>query len=382
MTREELEMLDIDELDHRNEELRSMVDAPDADLVEIEREVDVIKELREAKIAEREERKAMMTEVIEGKGETIEKEETRTMTNKEIRNTPEYIDAFAKYIKTGSDKECRALLTENVSGTVPVPEIVEGRVRTAWERDGITALVRKTFIKGNLKIGFEISGDDAVVHTEAANSAVTEEDLVLGIVELVPASIKKWISLSDEALDMSSSEFLDYIYDELTYRIAKKAADVLIEKIDACDTVSTATCPGVPIVEAPTIGLATIASARAQLSDEAENPVVVMNKKTYAAFKLAQATANYAQDIFDGMNVVFNSSIEEYDAATTGVTYAIVGDFGQGAQMNFPNGAEITFKYDDLSLAEKDLVKIVGREYVGIGVVAPNAFVKIQKDAE
>lgn len=192
MTREELEMLDIDALDQRNEELRTMVDAPDADLAEIEREVDVIKELRDAKIAEREERKAAMKEIVEGKGETIEKEETRTMTNKEIRNTQEYIDAFAKYIKTGSDKECRALLTENVSGTVPVPAMVEGRVRTAWERDGITALVRKTFIKGNLKVGFEISGTDAAIHTEGA-AAPSEETLVLGIVSLVPASIKKWI---------------------------------------------------------------------------------------------------------------------------------------------------------------------------------------------
>ena len=378
MTREELEMLDIDALDQRNEELRSMVDAPDADLAEIEREVDVIKELREAKIAEREERKAAMKEIIEGKGVEIEKEETRTMTNKEIRNTQEYIDAFAKYIKTGSDKECRALLTENVSGTVPVPEIVEGRVRTAWEREGITSLVRKSFIKGNLKIGFEISGTEAAIHTEGQDGP-DPETLVLGIVELVPASIKKWIMISDEALDMSSAEFLDYIYDELTYRIAKKAADTLVAMIEAADTVSTTTSPAVPVVSAATIGLATIASARAELSDEAENPVIVMNKKTYAAFKEAQATANYAQDIFDGMNVVFNSTVEDYDAATTGVTYAIVGDFGIGAQMNFPNGAEITFKYDDLSLAEDDMVKIVGREYVGIGVVAPNAFVKVQK---
>lgn len=379
MTREELEMLDIDALDKRNEELRTMVDAPDADLIEIEREVDVIKELRDAKIAEREERKAAMKEIVEGKGETIEKEETRTMTNKEIRNTQEYIDAFAKYIKTGSDKECRALLTENVSGgTVPVPAMVEGRVRTAWERDGITALVRKTFIKGNLKVGFEISGTDAAIHTEGAN-APSEETLVLGIVSLVPQSIKKWITISDEALDMGSAEFLDYIYDELTYRIAKKAADTLVAKIEACGTVSTSTSPAVPIVTAATIGLATIASARAELSDEAENPVVVMNKKTYADFKGAQAIANYAQDIFDGMNVVFNSSIKDYTTASSGDTYAIVGDFGVGAQMNFPNGAEIEFKYDELSLAEKDLVKIVGREYVGIGVVAPNAFVKVQK---
>ena len=378
MTREELEMLDIDALDQRNEELRTMVDAPDADLAEIEREVDVIKELREAKIAEREERKAAMKEIIEGKGEIIEKEETRTMTNKEIRNTPEYIDAYAKYIKTGSDKECRALLTENVSGTVPVPEIVEGRVRTAWEREGITALVRKTFIKGNLKIGFEISGTDAAIHTEGA-VAPSEETLVLGIVSLVPQSIKKWITISDEALDMGSAEFLDYIYDELTYRIAKKAADTLVAKIEAAGTVSTSTSPAVPIVTAATIGLATIASARAELSDEAESPVVVMNKKTYADFKEAQATANYAQDIFDGMNVVFNSTIKDYTTASSGDTYAIVGDFGVGAQMNFPNGAEIEFKYDDLSLAEADMVKIVGREYVGIGVVAPNAFVKVQK---
>ena len=37
---------------------------------------------------------------------------------------------------------------------------------------------------------------------------------------------------------------------------------------------------------------------------------------------------------------------------------------------------------DDLSLSEKDLVKIVGREYVGLGVVAPKAFVRIMKDIE
>lgn len=178
---------------------------------------------------------------------------------------------------------------------------------------------------------------------------------------------------------MGSAEFLDYIYDELTYRIAKKAADTLVAKIEAAGTVSTSTSPAVPIVTAATIGLATIASARAELSDEAENPVVVMNKKTYADFKEAQATANYAQDIFDGMNVVFNSTIKDYTTASSGDTYAIVGDFGVGAQMNFPNGAEIEFKYDDLSLAEADMVKIVGREYVGIGVVAPNAFVKVQK---
>ena len=96
--------------------------------------------------------------------------------------------------------------------------------------------VRKAFVKGNLKVGFEISGTDAAVHTEGGD-AVAEETLVLGVVNLVPQSIKKWISVSDEALDLRGEAFLDYIYDELAYRIAKKAADLLVAQIEACGTV-------------------------------------------------------------------------------------------------------------------------------------------------
>jgi hypothetical protein len=55
----------------------------------------------------------------------------------------------------------------------------------------------------------------------------------------------------------------------------------------------------------------------------------------------------------------------------------IVGDFAAGAQANFPNGDEINIKRDDLSLAEKDLVKLVGREYVGLGVVGDHCFCKV-----
>ena len=79
------------------------------------------------------------------------------------------------------------------------------------------------------------------------------------------------------------------------------------------------------------------------------------------------------------MPVIFNNSLTAYSAATTGVTYCIVGDLGQGALANFPNGEEIGFKFDDLTLAAQDLVKITGRQFVGLGVVAPNAFAKITK---
>ena len=304
------------------------------------------------------------------------------MTNKEIINSVEYRDAFKKYILSGDGTECRSLLTENVAaGVVPVPEMVYDIVKNAWEKEDIMALVKKTYIKGNLKVGVEIYDTGAVVHTEGA-AAPDAETLVLGVVNLIPASIKKWITISDEVVDMDSGAFIQYVYDELTYQIAKKAADELIAKIEACGTVSTNTPSvnvAVPSITEASIALNTIANAIAQLSDQASNPVIVMNKATFASFKAVQAAGNYGYDPFEGLPVKFNSTITAYSAATTGVTYAIVGDFGEGAIANFPNGEDITIKYDDLSLAESDLVKIVGREFVALGVVGPKSFVKITK---
>lgn len=301
------------------------------------------------------------------------------MTNMEVRNSKEYIDAFAEYIKSGNDAECRALLTENVaSGTVPVPEMVYDIVKTAWDREGIMALVRKTSLKGNLKVGFEISADGAVVHTEGGD-AITPENLVLGTVNIVPSSIKKVLQISDEVYDLRGEDFLNYVYDELAYRIAKKCADLIIVAIEACGTVSTTTSVGVPAITASTIAQATIASAMANLSDEASNPVVMMNKATWGAFKSAQYSGNFNADIFEGLPVLFNNTIKAFSVASTGDTYAIVGDLGHGALANYPNGQGIDFKFDDLSLKKQDLIEVLGREYVGLGIVAPNAFVKIKK---
>lgn len=307
-----------------------------------------------------------------------QKEERKVEKKMNIRSTKEYTEAFAKYVKTGKDTEVRALLTENASsGTVPVPEFIEARVRTAWDKEGIMALVKKTYLRGNIKVGFEISATGAVVHTEGS-AAPTEETLTLGIVSMVPETIKKWITISDEVLDLGSEEFLSYIYDELTYQIAKKAADELVSAIASSPSVSSATAPGQDqLTAAPALG--TVASAVAHLSDEASNPVIIMNKLTYAEFKAAQYAANFAADPFEGLTVLFNNSLPAYTAATASQVWMIVGDLTVGAQANFPNGYDIVFKFDDLSLAEKDLVKIVGREFVALNVVAPRAFCNVIK---
>ena len=378
---ENIKEMTVEELEARKVAIVAELDNEGADLDQLEEEMRSIKaELEERANAEAK-KAEIRASVAAGEGvvtKSVEQEERKMPTINEIRDSKEYIDAYARYIKTNDDTECRALISENGSGTVAVPTMVYDIIKNAWEREGIMSRVRKSYAKGNLKVGFEISADGAVIHTEGS-AAINEETLTLGIVNLVPQSIKKWISVSDEALDLSGAEFLEYIYDELTYQIAKKAADELIAKIEACGTVSTATCVGVPVVEASSASVGTVAAAMAELSDQASNPVVIMNKQTWGVMKAAQYANKFNVDPFEGLDVEFNSSIKSFTAASSGDTYMIVGDLGQGALANFPNGEEINLKFDDITLATSDLVKVIGREYVALGVVGPKSFVKVTK---
>lgn len=293
----------------------------------------------------------------------------------ELRNSPRYIKTFAEYIKSGDDEEIRALLTENVSGTIPVPELVYDAVRTAWTKDGIMNLVRKSYLKGNLKVGFEISSDGAQIHSEGADR-IDEEQLVLGVVNLIPSNIKKYIAISDEVYDLAPEEFLTYVYSELTYQIAKKCGEELVTRI-----VSLSTQSNVPVVDniESSITASTVAMALSKLCSEAQNPVIVMNKASWGEFKKAQYENKFRVDPFEGLPVVFNNALKPFNSATTGETFAIVGDFGNGALANYPNGEDILVKTDDITLAQSDLIKIIGRQYVAVDVVAPNHFTVINK---
>ena len=370
------------ELLERRSAISQEVEAPDADLDALEEEARAINaELENRKAAEAQ-RNEIREAVANGSGETIEtikEEREKPMTINEIRNSKEYIDAFARYIKTGKDEEVRALLSTNATaatGYVPVPEFVEGRINTAWQKLGIMDLVKKSYAKGNLKVGFELSASDAAIHAEGA-AAVSEETLTFGVCELKPESIKKLVRVSDEVLDMASEEFLDYIYDEITYRIALKAQKELIAKIVACTTSASSTSVSVAEVDdgAPTVAI--VSECIGKLSDEAANPVIVMNKATWSQFKAAQYSAGYAIDPFEGLPVHFDNSLPAYSStATTGV-WMLVGDFGIGAQANFPNGDNISIKVDDLTDAASDLVRFIGREFVGLGLVADKAFCRV-----
>ena len=381
----EIKEMSIEEVEARSAELDSMVETSEnTEEIEKATEERALLNERKAELKDLEERKALSEELNTGaKPEIIEerKEERKMKDIKEFRNSAEYVNAYAEYIKSGNDEEVRSLLTQNVgeAGTIAVPDAVYDIVKTAWEKSNIMALVKKISVAGNMKVQFEISGGDAVIHDEGSG-AVTEEELSLGVVSLVPVSIKKWISISDEGLDMRGQAFLNYIYDELTYRIAKKAESILIGKIAALNTTASANAPYAKKVKAGA-AVGTIAQALGQLSDETTNPVVVMNKATWSAFKAAQYANGYAVDVFEGLNVYFTSALPALSSASENTVYAIVGDFGMGALANFPNGEAIQIKVDDKSNMKSDLVDVLGREYVAVEPIACGAFVNLTAPA-
>lgn len=375
----EIKEMSINELEERKQNIVSELDTEGADLDALEAEMKAINAEVETRRAAEVKKEEIRKTVTEGAGVVVERfeEEKRDMkTNDEVRASKEYVDAFARYIISENDKECRALLTENVSGSVPVPVMVDDIIRTAWEKDDILSRVKKTFIRGNLKVAFELSADGAYVHTEGT-TAPTEESLSFGIVTMVPANIKKWVRISDESVAMGGSSLVQYVYDELTHQIIKKLASLVVGDIAGAKTTADADEASVAaITAAPEV--TTVALAYAQLSDEAANPVIIMNRATYANFISAQAGANYAFDPFRGLPVVFSSALPAYDSASATDIYAIVGDL-DGVQVNYPEGDGIVIKYDDVTEAEKDLVKIVGRQYVAHALTACGRFCKIAK---
>ena len=363
MTREEIMILGFEDLEKRAMEIaEESKTAEDKETVEaLEEEVEAIEERKLQLNQEIEERAKKIEEIQKGAGELLEKEERKaeTMTNIELRNTPKYIEAYAEYIKTGKDEEVRKLLTENVEeGIVPVPEIVEQTIRQAWDNDKIFARVSKTFVRGNLRVGFELSATDAEIHVEG-EGPIKEEELVLGIVRMVPQTIKKWITFSTEVNAMGAEDFLRYIYDELTYKIIQKAADEVIAAIQNAPATSTKDAVGVAQIEGD-VTAQNILLAIASLGDAARDRVIVASGATIAAVRVAALNASFAYDPFFGLEVIQKD----------GITGAIVGDLA-GVQANLPEGEQVRFVYDELSLAEEDLIKLVGRLYAAIAVTGP-----------
>ena len=375
--------MSVEELMERRTAIAAELDSPDADLDALETEVRSINEELESRKAAEVQRQTIRDEVAAGAGDVIAeiKEERKDipMTDIEIRNSDKYIEAFARYIKTGNGEECRSLLSENnVSGTVAVPAYVEEQIRTAWENNAILSRVRKTYIRGNLKVPFERSADGAVIHSEGS-SAISEENLLLGIVEMKPETIKKFVAFSTEAETMGGREFVDYIYNEVIHQITLKAAAEGIGDIVSASASHSASAVGVPVVKAAP-SVTAVPTAAAYLSDEATNVVVIMNRLTEVEFLSANAAGNFSIDPFAGLPRIYTSALSPYSTLSENGVYAIVGDL-DGLQFNFPEGDGVSTIYDNITRKKEDIVEVLGRQYAAHAVTAPGRFCKLTKPA-
>lgn len=369
MTREEIMTLGFEDLEKRAAEIAAETAEADKDQIEaLNAELDSIEERKKALKEEFEKRKKDAEAVASGAGKEIEKrKEVEKMPNLEVRNSQAYIEAYAKYVKTGNDEECRALLTEHVNGVVPVPVFVGEIVAKRVEDSEILRRVRRMNAAGNVKVGFEIDAPAAAVHTEGGEP-IAEEALVLGIVELVPKTYKKWVSISDEALDtMSGEAYLRYIYEEVTRGIIKAEENAVVAAILAAPQSADENSPAVAAYSnGGTANIADFIQARALLSSAAEDLVIIATPAQYAAYRALQLGASYGVDPFDGLEVLFNDT----------VTAPIIGDLS-GVLMNLPKGEAIEFKYDDRTRMKQDLVDILGRQPAAIGVVGNKFFAKV-----
>ena len=156
MTREQIMELGFEDIEKRAAEIATETAEADAEKIEaLDDELKAIEERKAILNKEVEERKAAVKDVVEGKGEEIkiEVEERKIMDVKEIRNSNAYIEAFANYVKTGDDKECRALLTDNTNGgVIPAPVFVADIVAEGVRESEILRRVRTMNAAGNVKI--------------------------------------------------------------------------------------------------------------------------------------------------------------------------------------------------------------------------------------
>lgn len=366
----EIREMNFEELEARRAEIADEIQSADSEKLDaINAELDAIEARKKELKAEAEERAKAVEEVLEAPAPApiIEERTENKMTNKEIRSTQEYIDAYVEYAKRNYDlerigAEARTLLTENASdGTIAVPTYVEDRINTAWENDEIMRRVRRTFFKGNVKVGVEVSSDGAKNHPEGG-PAINEENLVIDYVDLIGTYVKKLVKVSHSALALTGTAFLDYLYDEIEYQLIKKCADNTLNAVKDSTLCASQTMAG------QTIATADIINAEGKLGGEARDVVFITSRANASAIKAASLGAYYGYDPFDGLEVL-------YATMPTGVEGFVI-DLS-GVQANFPEGGEPKFIFDEYTEAPANIVRIVGRLMMGADLVATGKAVKI-----
>lgn len=326
--------------------------------------------------------KSVAPEVVEERAKDIKVD---------IYDTPEYRQAWVDYIRTGNDKEVRAMATSTTN--VPVPTIWQSYVETAWYNYGkFSRLVNKTSIAGYLAIPFESAADDAVIHDEGS-AQPTEESITLGLIELKPAMIKKWISITDELMAMTADDFMRYLADELVYRVVLKLDNGIINGALDSNGKGVVGIVGNANTLVAASGALSFNVLNAGIADLVtfDNLTVAMNPKTFfnnfmgltdlqsrPIYQIATDNTGKPQYFVNGIRVEFTQALPAYDTATAGQAWAVAGDF-RGYRLNLPEGDMVRTLYDPYTLSREDKQIMVGRLYAAGNVARLKHFVQFNK---
>lgn len=395
----EIKEMKMEDIEARKLEITSMLDNPEnIDIDALENEVNEL-EARANEIKEQaEKRNSLSTKIANGMaGKIVEKDikkENTAMEIRELRNRPEYLDAYVENLK-GNKEEMRALLTdfalnENVGEndtTLNVPTYIAEVSGKIWEDDKLLSRIRKVYLKGVLTEDVVISGTDAVEHEEGS-AAVADEQLAVATVQVIAHMFKKTITITDELYSMRGQAFVDYLFAEFGGKIRQALQNYVLKMILASTAggpmAQNAVWRGTDTAQ-KAIGADDVLTAWSSLGDDADDPIVVMSKATYAKYRALRAsTGQRLEDVFEGLEVVVVNSIDalaqEIYQGGYGEGYGepvIVGDF-RGIIGNYPNGEEIQFVFDNITMAAEDKVRITGKVYAGFEIDRKNHFAVIR----
>lgn len=335
----------------------------------------------------------------EEKSQDVQMEERKMNTNFEkvdvraeevkLESTDSYIKAWRKSVM-GDNAELRTLTS--AMDNAPIPTVLQAKIETAWEK--ATNILDRTHIvsvKGNIEVPFEKDADEAVVHDENTE-APTEETLELGMVDIKITAIKKWLEYTDILEAMTDDEFMEYLADEIIYRVFKKTNDAVV--VGALDSANRGhkgiVNADLTLKKEIALGFNAFNEADAELKDNV-NSVIVMNKKTFKKNILGltdlQGRPIYTQmtdingvtrDYVSGMEVLFCNALKDYDSALAGEAWAIVGDL-YAYETNMPNGKRVETIKDRISKFTEDKIVMAGKLLSGGNVTRLDSLIVLKK---
>ena len=361
----------------------------------IDEQINELNELR-SKFEEQEKRMNLVNTVSTPKVEERAKE-----VRGNVLDSVKYKEAWVESIKRNDISIAQKVLRDDpvygmatTNDNVPVPTIWQSYVETAWYNYGkFSRLVTKSYIQGYLSIPFEASATGATVHTEGAE-APTEEAIVLGLIELKPAMIKKWISMTDEIMAMTADDFMRYVADELVYRVVlaldngilNGAVDTngkgVVGIIGNANTLSYSKALTFNVVNEAIVDFVTFDNLTLAINPATffKNFMGLTDLQGRPIYQIAHDNTGKPQYFVNGIRCEFTQALPAYDNAAANATWAVVGDF-RGYRLNLPEGEMVKTLFDPYTLATEDKARLIGRLYAAGNVARLKHFAQIKMPA-